>query len=65
MGTGGAAGAPGLPGSVRMSFTVDQTPPTTPAVATPVPTLGEWTLALLSTVLAGFAALRLGRRRLN
>ncbi|MDR2334174.1 MAG: IPTL-CTERM sorting domain-containing protein [Burkholderiaceae bacterium] len=48
-----------------MSFTVDQTPPTKPAVATPVPTLGEWTLALLSTVLAGFAALRLGRRRLN
>ncbi|QNN57172.1 IPTL-CTERM sorting domain-containing protein [Diaphorobacter ruginosibacter] len=41
-----------------MSFTVDQVPPTMPAQPTPVPTLGQWALMLLTLALAGLAAIR-------
>lgn len=57
-GAGGEAGTAGQPGLVRMSFTVDQVPPTMPAQPTPVPTLGQWALMLLTMALAGLAAIR-------
>ncbi|MBK6745379.1 IPTL-CTERM sorting domain-containing protein [Ottowia sp.] len=58
-GGGGAAGGPGLPGEVRMSFTVPA-----PSIA-PVPTLGEWALMLLSVALAGLAGKGLRRTRVS
>jgi hypothetical protein len=63
VGSGGAGGQAGQPGMVRMSFSL--APPTTPAQPTPVPTLGQWSLLLLSFALAGLAALHRRREGTN
>lgn len=53
------------PSNDSATDTDTQKVPTTPGngTATSVPTLGEWALMLLSTVMAGFAGLRLRRLR--
>ncbi|QIL83536.1 IPTL-CTERM sorting domain-containing protein [Diaphorobacter sp. HDW4A] len=60
------AAGPGLEGAASFSLTNQVamvTPPTTPAAVSPVPTLNEWTLAVLSLLAALGGALALSRRK--
>ncbi|QNP50595.1 IPTL-CTERM sorting domain-containing protein [Diaphorobacter aerolatus] len=57
-GTYTVAGAPAV---ITVRDDDQTTPPVSNGNATPVPTLGQWALTLLSLVLAGFAAVRLRR----
>lgn len=50
--------------NVTLAMAATTTPPPV-AGATPVPTLSEWALALMATVLAGLAAMRLRKRKVS